>query len=450
MLDIKDIDTSYTIHSYQTRKYDKFLVTIALRLGIEVKEPDDIKLNFKGGFSEHNKKTFTKDGKSFSHDSYNFLGTLSVNGEPYTETEVKICTPREDQSQIRTLWPVFKDSNRSQLTNHTKTRDFIDEYGSDRINLTISDLANYYHELFLDDPERTPLSMSEEVAEKKAAIRRKMHKDEKEKLKAEHSEEIKKIEARLKKELSDQKKDFETHLELANKENIINQGSPSEKTKRSNPDVDWGSSSITSAVFNYYEVNGDYLCIYINNQTKPIRLKNTSWKSKYPAALINVQKLSKGDIFKYITQGTNRFSSEEWFNRIIIEVQKSNKLEVSEDLEFLEAFDVIKDINVTAVNEYKGASYILNEQIISDLNNTKYTFNTSFNVTNTYIIPGEEFRKHFGFPWSRPMILIETDIGWYIDSLSNSNGEAKWTNGMHENCRVSLTKGKHLPYWLEK
>ena len=27
MLDIKDIDTSYTIHSYQTRKYDKFLVT---------------------------------------------------------------------------------------------------------------------------------------------------------------------------------------------------------------------------------------------------------------------------------------------------------------------------------------------------------------------------------------------------------------------------------------
>ena len=110
----------------------------------------------------------------------------------------------------------------------------------------------------------------------------------------------------------------------------------------------------------------------------------------------------------------------------------------------------IKDINVTAVNEYKGASYILNEQIISDLNNTKYTFNTSFNVTNTYIIPGEEFRKHFGFPWSRPMILIETDIGWYIDSLSNSNGEAKWTNGMHENCRVSLTKGKHLPYWLEK
>ena len=84
MLDIEDINNSYTIHSYQTRKYDKFLVTIALRLGIEVKEPDDIKLNFKGSFSEHNKKTFTKDGKSFSHDSYNFLGTLSVNGEAYT------------------------------------------------------------------------------------------------------------------------------------------------------------------------------------------------------------------------------------------------------------------------------------------------------------------------------------------------------------------------------
>ena len=63
---------------------------------------------------------------------------------------------------------------------------------------------------------------------------------------------------------------------------------------------------------------------------------------------------------------------------------------------------------------------------------------------------GEEFRKHYGFPWTRPMILIETDIGWFIDAAPNSTGNSKWTPGEHHNCKISLTKGKHLPYWLEK
>ena len=442
------IEKNYVIPSFRTRKYEKFLVTIALRLGIEIKEPEDIKLNFKGSFSEHNNKLIYSNPSTNPqrHDSYNYLGSLTVNGQAYTETEVKICTPRQDQNQIKTLWPVFKDSYRSQIFNHTKTRDFIDEYGSDRINLTISDLAQYYHPLFLENPDRTPISMSVEVSEIKASIRRKMHKTEKDELEAKHAKEIKKIEARLKKELKEQKKEYKKHIDQVIKENEASQGSPNQETIKAISDVDWSSSAITSAVFNYYEVIGDYLCIYINEQEKPIRLKNSSWTTKYPVALKNAQKLKKGDIFKYITQGVNKFSSEEWFNRIILEESDSNEIEAIEQTNLFDSKDSIAFEN----DDLFGTNYILTHQIISDLNNTKYTFKKTFNVINTYLIPGEEFRKHYGFSWSRPMILIETDLGWYIDSASNSNGNTKWTPGEHQNCRISLTKGKQLPYWLEK
>ena len=247
---------------------------------------------------------------------------------------------RTSLNQIKTLWPVFKDSYRSQIFNHTKTRDFIDEYGSDRINLTISDLAQYYHPLFLKNPARSPLSMALDVDKTKAATRRKMHKADIDKLIADQAEK----EARAKKEFKEREKEFkkrekeyQENLAQAIKKSQASEGSPNQETKKSNSDVD-----------------------------------------------------------------------------------------------------------------IERTSYILTHQIISDLNNTKYTFKKTFNVINTYLIPGEEFRKHYGFPWSRPMTLIETDLGWYIDSASNSNGDTKWTPGEHQNCRISLTKGKHLPYWLEK
>ena len=148
---------------------------------------------------------------------------------------------------------------------------------------------------------------------------------------------------------------------------------------------------------------------------------------------MNVKKLTKGDIFKYITQGVNTFSTDEWFNTIIVR----NK-------HLSESKQISNDIN------FHDVTHLLTSQIISELKNTKYTFKSTFNVLNTYLIAGEEFKKHFDFPWTRPMILIETDLGWYIDSTLKNNDGTKWTLGEHQNCIVSLTKGKYLPYWLEK
>ena len=269
-----------------------------------------------------------------------------------------------------------------------------------------------------------------------------MHKDEKARLekKANKAEEVaRKATINASKAQDDTKKaenranDYQHQLNKVINENKASKGSPSHETKKTNPDVDWNSSSVTSAVFKSYKVIGDYLCIYINDQAKPIRLKNTSWKSKYPEALKNAGLLKKGDIFKYITQGVNTFSCDEWFNRIIIDVENS-----------IESKAAIKEI------DYHNIKHLLSSQNFDDLKNTKYTFKTTFTVINTYLIPGSEFKKYFGYEWNRPMILIETNLGWYIDSTLNSNDGTKWIEGEHHNCSTSLTNGKYLPYWLEK
>ena len=160
------------------------------------------------------------------------------------------------------------------------------------------------------------------------------------------------------KEREDQKEaEYLDNLKRVVKENKASQGSPNQETKKSNSDVDWSSSAVNSAVFNYFKEEGDYLCVYINEQSAPIKLKNSTWGSKYPAALKNVQTLQKGEIFKYITQGTNMFSPDSWFSKIILMERDSAENQESE------TYNEISTLETT---------YILTSQIISDLNNTKY------------------------------------------------------------------------------
>ena len=438
MIDAKNIDKRYVISSTHQnhRKYEKFLVTIALRLGIELKDPDDIILDFRGILSEYNEE----------HNSNNYIGSLVVNGQAFTKTEVKICTPIKNHNSIRTLWPIFNDNLGSQYKKHVKTEEFIDEYSSGRMNLTIRELATFYHDLFLENPFRSPLTFALKVKEIQDVIRRKMNQSKIDELTAnfqkkekEAQEDLKNREKQIKAEYKKRKQELEEkhqkNLKRVIAENQANQGSPSQETKNTYSDVNWSSSAVNSAVFNYFKEEGDYLCVYINELPTPIKLKHSTWGEKYPAALKNVQMLQKGEVFQYITQGTNMFSPEKWFSKII----PTDK----------DSFDNIESEDRIGI-ENLGTTYILTSQIISDLNNTKYTFNKTFNVNNTFLVAGEEFRKHYGFPWSRPMILIETDIGWFIDAAPNSSGISKWTLGEHHNCKISLTKGKHLPYWLEK
>ena len=46
--------------------------------------------------------------------------------------------------------------------------------------------------------------------------------------------------------------------------------SRSEQLKKDYPDVDWKNEKVTSAVFDYWKVQGDFLCIYLIGKNKPI------------------------------------------------------------------------------------------------------------------------------------------------------------------------------------
>ncbi|MDA9029373.1 hypothetical protein N9H80_01740, partial [Candidatus Pseudothioglobus singularis] len=374
------IDKEFIIRTNYKGGYEKLLVTIALRLGIEVKYPDDIVINFKGRWVEHN--AGLKDGVGPGrNDSYNYVGSISVNGTAYTDNEVKVCIKRDKPDNLLTLWPMYED-HRKEITDHTKTKPFIQEYLSGKLNLTIADLARFYSPLFTKNPNRTPLDMTFEVLK----IKDSLHEDEKAKLMADYAEQTRINEERSRKEKEDQEIEFNKNMDLVTRQN-------EERAKKQQQDqekkikkllkekeinqpklyIDWTNSEITSAVFNYYDDSNQHLNLYINNKKTPIKLDKKIWKLQYAAALKVSKTLEKGDIFEYITQGANKFSSKHFFNQLIAD-NYSYKGEKPE--QFL---DSIED-ETTEVEKLEGVKYALTKQTVSDLNNTKFTFNTSFNV----------------------------------------------------------------------
>ena len=454
MINHPPIDKTFYIRTNYKGGYEKLLVTIALRLGIEVKYPEDIELSFQGRWVEHNTAPKNRGSSPGNNDSYNYVGSIAVNGIAYTENEVKVCVKRDNPNNLLTLWPMFTD-HRKNISDSTKTKPFIEEYLSGKLNLTISEIAKFYSVLFNKNPDRTVLDMSFEVSK----IKDSLHEDEQERLKAEHAEETKLNEARSRKEKEEQEEEFKKNLDLVNIQNderVKNEKEAQEKqekefkrllkqqkqkeTSKLKPDIEWTNSELTSAVFNYYEDSNQHLNIFINNKKNPIKLDKKLWKLQYSAALKSSKILQKGDIFEYITQGVNKLSPKECFNQLIINKYNDKREEVEESF----------DEDNTDNDSLGGVKYSLTHQTVSDLNNTKFTFNTKFNVIDTFLIPGDEFRKHYGFQWKNPMILIKTDVGWYIDAATNSKGETKWTLGEHHNCKTSLTKGKEHPYWLQK
>ena len=442
------IDQEFIIRPTYRFKYEKLQVTIALRLGIEVKDQDDIVIHFKGNWVSHN--TGLKYGVGpAKNDSYNYVGSISVNGTAYNDNEVTICVPRLERQNLITLWPNYKD-HRAKITNHTKTDPFIKEYLSGRQNLTISDIARFYSPLWSRNPNRDPLDMTLEITK----IKDDLHDDEISRIKAEHAAESKINEEISREKIKQKEEAFEENIRIVNSKNNERgnkQKKEIEKLKKklkqeSNQpklDIDWTKSEITSAVFNYYDDSDQHLNLFINNKRTPIKLDKKIWNLQYVAALKVSKTLEKGDIFEYITQGANKFSSKQFFNQLIAE-NYSYKGEKPEPF-----LDSIED-ETTEVETLEGVKYALTKQTVSDLNNTKFTFNTSFNVIDTFLVPGDEFRKHYGFQWKNPMILIKTDVGWYIDAANNPKGDTNWTPGKHHNCSVSLTKGKEHPYWIQK
>ena len=48
-------------------------------------------------------------------------------------------------------------------------------------------------------------------------------------------------------------------------------------------------------------------------------------------------------------------------------------------------------------------------------------------------------------------MILNTDKGWFIDATDPKHGGTEWIEGQtYHNCRVTMTRGNKLPYWLQK
>jgi len=154
---------SYT-GNWRKDKYTKFLVTIALRLGIALDDNGaDIDLIFSGKFSEHNEH----------HESDNYIGTLTINNK-HTLESVKICT-RKNSSRIETLWLIHDDDDKNEQAKNNSTSDFIEYYINGEQLFTINDIATYYHPVFLEKPGLEPIALEKEVCARKEEALRKLY-----------------------------------------------------------------------------------------------------------------------------------------------------------------------------------------------------------------------------------------------------------------------------------
>jgi|GEM_PF-1051075 ribosomal protein S1 len=275
-------------------KYQKFLVTIALRLGISISDTqEDISLVFSDGVFDN----YGAEGRS-----ENFIGRLSVNGVTYNGS-VKVCTMGEKNDVINTLWPIHDDTEKQQQAKNSKTDEFIDYYMEGGTVLTTEEIATWYHPVFLDDPGLSPFEMSQIVKDKQLRLQKKMFHDKSEEQKAIHTKEITGWQNKVK------------EAERKNQEKATLKETNIQKLKEMSPEVDWSTSLSTTAVFDHWNVEGDFLCVYLISQSHPIRLKNT-FRYDYPKALVTVKMLKNGDMISYDTKGASTFGSLQWFYKI--------------------------------------------------------------------------------------------------------------------------------------
>ena len=57
----------------------------------------------------------------------------------------------------------------------------------------------------------------------------------------------------------------------------------------------------------------------------------------------------------------------------------------------------------------------------------------------------------YGHIWREDMLVLHTDKGSFVDTTIRDHGGTEWEEGVtYRNCKVAMTKGKYLPYWLQK
>lgn len=96
---------------------------------------------------------------------------------------------------------------------------------------------------------------------------------------------------------------------------------------------------------------------------------------------------------------------------------------------------------------------ILTKEQALNLEKTNITEDSSFKVINVFKVKGEEFKDYFPHlkRWKKPMQVIETDKGWFVDATIENRGATEWEIKEYHNCRVTYSAGGfNKPLLLQK
>jgi hypothetical protein len=348
--------------------------------------------------------------------------------------------------------------------------------------ITVTELIQM-HPIYISGKIKKHADLVDYLADKKSKI-------ELEKIKKTYDEKFKKIsneslqiddlEELLDQKTIDSENQNERIINLEQKINELNQISENVNKERESldpvqkgrdyPGVDWHASTLTTAIFDYWSEQGDFLHVYLIGRNKPIRLKNT-FKYDYPIALDAVKKLSKGERFDYVTKGSGTFDTDQWFSKIIntqgfspLENLRLSKKSFNEE-EMLEKYgeppqwvkdshkyptpppteeEILRDKNT---NWDRVEKFCFTDEVMNNLNQQQYVAETTFKVIYAERYPGSWFMQN----WKRDMVVLYTDQGWFIDTTVREHGGTEWIeDDTYHNCRVTMTKGNKTPYWLQK
>ena len=331
---------------------------------------------------------------------------------------------------------------------------------------THRDFKKYWIDMNSDNPEK--------IAEMESAVAEAFKELDKEKAAHEKTKEELQKEKYAHKITKDLYKKLQQIVDSRNEE--VKKEGPDQRSKEF-PDVDWNKSTVTSAIFEDWCVIGDFLCVYLFARDKPIRLKNT-FISDYAEALRVVKTITTGYLIDYVTKGSDTFPTDEWFYKIInIEHPMSDVYSLEEwekmvnllDEPFPDfperntkgfrrdgsLYDVINDSDnpycIFRARNSSNKHNLLFEKYAQLLREQSFISGSIFTIQGVYLAPAPLFVEYFGHIWNKPMLVLETDKGWFVDTTVKEHGGTYWKeNETYHNCRVSMTKEKDKPYWLQK
>jgi len=182
---------------------------------------------------------------------------------------------------------------------------------------------------------------------------------------------------------------------------------------------------------------------YLNQHLKDLNIAREKWKNRIASLKEQVADLVRED-----RKSEKRDTNISFARERPIESEPLIESDPPTDIQYGE-----RTVEFFEPKEDKPDTDTLSSEQAQNLEKTKFTTESSFNVINIFRVKGADFKKFFPHlkKWSYPMQVIQTDKGWFVDATVEWHGYTEWQKMRYHNCRVTYSKGgKFKPLWLQK